>query len=94
MQTIHKYPLQVTDVQEVEIPRFGEILSVQNQNGQICVWALVDTGMPKSTRRFRIYGTGKPANINSPLVKFIGTVQVDEMEGTYVWHVFVENERI
>lgn len=94
MQTIHKYTLSVTDTQEVQIPRFAKILSVQNQNGQICVWALIDTGMPKSTRRFRIFGTGKPCNVNTPTNLFIGTVQVDEMEGTYVWHVFIEDERI
>lgn len=52
-KTIYKYPLDVTDVQEIKLPVGAEILTVQAQNGTLCLWALVDPqGIEKETYNF------------------------------------------
>lgn len=96
MKTVFKYPIDITDLQEVEMPQGARILAVQVQDemgdfvgfkpaGNPCLWALVNTEEAKKTRRlFRMYGTGKP--IDEPLesLNYIGTFQ----RGPFVWHVF------
>ena len=89
MRRIYKYELEVTDVQQVDIPMGAIILSAQNQNGQVCVWALVDPTHPPLSRTFRIYGTGNPCDVTLGKSTFIDTVQT--MGGRLVWHVFVDN---
>jgi hypothetical protein len=39
--TIWKFELEVTDLQEVVMPSGAEILSVGNQDGKLCLWAMV-----------------------------------------------------
>jgi hypothetical protein len=88
-KVIYKYPLKVTDVQEVQMPAGARVLSAQMQQqpfGEIlCVWALVETDEPNEARRFYVVGTGNPAAHVAPL-QFVGTVR-DE---PFVWHVFTE----
>lgn len=90
MQTIYKYPLDITDEQTVMIPHGSEILSAQIQGAQLCLWALVDSEATVVKHRVRIFGTGNPVTLNDELVncswKFVGTVQ----DRIFVWHVFVE----
>ena len=88
MQTIHKYPLSIIGVQDVEMPETSEILSAQNQNGQLCVWARVETDSPIIKRRFRIFGTGHPYPVVDILNKYVGSVQM--ANGALVWHVYVD----
>jgi hypothetical protein len=63
---IYKYPLRIADEQAVPMPAGARILSVQDQDGQLCVWALVDadvhadTRTPMPRRTFYIVGTGHP----------------------------------
>ena len=84
MKAIWKFPLKVEDVQAFEVPESAEILSIQNQGGQICLWAAVDTNAPKKFRTFRMYGTGHEHT--SFVGIYIGTVQKDG----FVWHIFVD----
>lgn len=85
MRTIYKYKLAVVDEQEIQIPDFAEILSVQNQNGELCLWALVNSDNKPEPWTIQIVGTGNPASgINAE--DFIGTVQ--QHDGGLVWHVF------
>jgi len=82
MITIYKYPIEVVDYQNVEMPIGAEILSAQAQKDILCLWAKVNQGVEgKSLRRFRIYGTGHEVQVDG---KFIDTVQM----GPLVWHVF------
>jgi len=82
MTTIYKYPLEVTDVQSLELPKGYEILSVGEQGGGLVMWAEVDPEQPLYQARIRIVGTGQPI---SPVDRqFIGTVQI----GMMAWHVF------
>lgn len=89
MKVIYKYRLPIADITVLTMPYDHKLLSVQNQNGEICLWALSD---PKEdefrTRTFRIFGTGNESERleNTFDMQFLGTVQT----GPYVWHVFVD----
>jgi hypothetical protein len=84
---IWKYPLKITDLQTVEMPVRGQILSAGNQGGVLTLWALVDTREPLGPRIIEIIGTGNPIE-TAPRV-FIGTVQMPP----FVWHVFDRTQR-
>ena len=85
--TIWKYPLELTDEQQFRMPVGAKPLSVATQNGQLCLWALVDPSpyAPKETRRFYLRGTGHPMD-DAVDAAFIGTVMMHG--GTLVFHVF------
>ena len=87
--TIHKYPLRVTDTQEIPMPFGAEILCVQVQHGTPCLWAIVKPSKlnPLQPKTIEVYGTGhdmpQDMGINR---KYIGTFQMNS--GSLVFHVF------
>jgi hypothetical protein len=82
---IYKYEIPVQSTFELVLPRPSIILSVQEQNGKICLWALVDSNTKETEiRRIHIVGTGYKFPLTS--LQFIATVQL----GVYVWHIFEE----
>ena len=82
---IWKFALEVTDTQRVFMPHSAEILSAANQNGQVCIWAMVNPDHPQQERVIEIIGTGNPFAAGSGIKrKFIGTV----VANPFVWHVF------
>lgn len=83
-KSIWKVPLEVTDEQEIALPRGARILCVQVQMGVACLWAHVNVNAPKVTRRIVIVGTGNAAPDSA--AGYIGTFQLHG-----VWHVF-ENQ--
>jgi hypothetical protein len=85
MKAIWKYPLVITDQQEIRMPKGAEIISVQRQGEEICLWALVAAGQEIESRLILIFGTGHPIPDNLP-GRFIGTVQ--HAGGRPVWHIF------
>lgn len=83
MKRIWKYPLEMSEVQYVEMPHGARILSAGLQGETICLWALVEPdNTPYRNMRIEIRGTGHPVNVIAS--DFVGTVQI----GVYVWHVF------
>ncbi len=73
-------------MQTILVPNNFEILSAANQDGNLCLWLLVDsTASADKVLYIEIIGTGNPV-LNEMGVgrKFIGTVIV----GPFVWHVF------
>jgi len=86
MQQIWKYPLALTDLQLISMPEKAEILSVADQDGTLCLWAMVDPNALRSeVRAIEIIGTGNP--ISTPIGYarlFIGTAVMRP----FVWHVF------
>jgi hypothetical protein len=89
MKAIWKYPLGITDIQTVSMPKGAEILTVQIQLGGVCLWAMVDPEAPKEDRIIITYGTGHP--IDSPhLLRYIGTYQIPER--VLVFHVFEKQD--
>lgn len=83
MNEVWKYILTVgEDGGLVEMPKDAIILSAGNQDGKICVWAIVDPKVERVTRQFRVIGTGWP--VTGYRGTFIGTAIMDP----FVWHVF------
>jgi len=87
MITIHKFKLELIQIQEVVSPPM-EFLSVQYQNNDITVWAVVDTDIEESKTTFKIVGTGRPFPDRNSW-HYVGTVQQD----TFVWHIFSKRNR-
>lgn len=70
----------------LRMPAGAEILCVQPQHEDICMWARVHPDSELETRRFRVFGTGHPMDEGQR--KYLGTAQV--WNGRFVWHVFEE----
>ena len=85
MKKIFKFPLQVSDLQKISIPKDSTLLTVQVQKGVPCLWALVDTDKETEERFIRIIGTGNLIPENT--LRYIGTFQVIE-NNWFVGHVF------
>ncbi len=83
---IWKYQLQIIDMQTILVPPDFEILSVGNQNGNLCLWLLVDSKAPADeVLHIEIIGTGNHIYDDMGVErKFIGTV----IARPFVWHVF------
>lgn len=82
MKTIHKYPLDVVDSQEVIMPTNSRILTVQVQQDTPCLWAEVDTTLESTARVIVTRGTGHPLSEN---MVYLGSYQL--REGALVFHV-------
>lgn len=88
MEKIFKYPIGITDKQNLLIPGGAKILTVQVQNGAPFIWAMVDPEAPTEEIAIRVHGTGHPICDSSNL-EYIGTFQ--SMYGVnLVFHVFKE----
>lgn len=85
MIAVYKYEFAVANEVDVEMPSGAEVVAVGSQDtNHICLWAIVDTDKPVTTRKFQVCGTGHPLDSVGP---YIGTV----FDGPYVWHVFGAN---
>ena len=84
MKTIWKYQIQTTDYQDIEMPIEAQILTVQVQNGEPCLWALIDPDQKRGIRQIRIIGTGHI--IDNSIDEYLGTYQL--RDGALVFHVF------
>lgn len=85
MTTIFKFPLHILAEQIIELPKDAQILSVQTQQGQPAIWAIVDPSRPTVPTRIRMYGTGH--TVDKDIVRFLGTVQ--QLDGQLIWHFFL-----
>jgi len=85
MKTIYKYPLQVTDDQDLFLPKGAVILSVIVQQNVLVLYAGVDNSEKiEERRKIKIFGTGNPVYYEQGKLRFIASVQ----QGVFVWHVF------
>jgi len=82
MRTIFKYPLNVTDTQELWLPKGSQILDVQRQDTKIMLWAEIDPHAISEVHTIEFHGTGNP--IEKGERKYIATVQHYGL----VWHVY------
>ena len=88
MQVVYKYIVGTPNTNQVlfqmTLPVGAQVLTVQNQGANTCMWVLQDLkGNQFQERRFVIVGTGQPVAEN---YKYIGTIQ--EMGGALIWHYF------
>jgi hypothetical protein len=70
----------------VYMPEQYELLDIQNQDGTVCLWAVVDNMAPKVAHVFRVLGTGFGDEILENGSKYLRTVQHREIG--FVWHIF------
>jgi len=89
MITIYKYPLYPSPgIQEIKMPNAKVISAGIDGNGQICIWAEVDTTEKNEViRNFWCVGTGWDISeiFHFKKIIFIGTVV--DIEGL-VWHIY------
>lgn len=83
MNAIWKYTLDKLD-KRLDIPASAKILAVHEQRGEICLWATVDPGMDRESRRFLVIGTGH--DMPEGQLDFVGTVGLNDW--ALVFHVF------
>ncbi|MGI8639230.1 MAG: DUF7352 domain-containing protein [Pyrinomonadaceae bacterium] len=87
MKTIYKYNLQVTDKQQIELPKEAKILCVQVQHGEPQLWAEIDTAATLEARMIEIFGTGHPISQEiGQSRRYISTFQIDN--GAFVFHAY------
>jgi hypothetical protein len=89
MRTIYKYPLNLTDTQQIKLPKLAECLTVQMQQGHPCMWAIVDPAQPTEVLTVHLVGTGHPVPSKVGALQYLGTVQ----DAGFVWHFFLEGRR-
>lgn len=86
MKAIWKFQLR-NAYPRVAMPQGAEILSAHEQNGEICLWAMVNPDAPFVDRNFVILGTGEESSSEfAAQLKFIGTTLINS--GRFVFHVF------
>jgi hypothetical protein len=92
MKTIYKYEIKA-GLNIIDMPYSAEILTVQTQEKNSYIWALVDTEHPNEARSFFTFGTGwdmekELANHNKVIkpYKYIGTFQLPDFG--LVFHLY------
>ena len=89
---IYKYALDRPDntygAIEVKTEDILSILYVDEQDGLICVWAVVNPESTKSTKIFYVIGTGQ--HIPRGTVEHIGSVK----QRSFIWHIFRDVDQL
>lgn len=83
MNAVWKYTLQ-GPVTMLEMPLGAKVLSLQVQDNQPQIWALVDPAQFKVKRTFLAVPTG--GEFESAGMKYVGTFQINN--GSLVFHIF------
>lgn len=93
MLTVYKYPLSISDYTLVPVSPEARLLTVQLQNGQPQLWALVDPLVESSSitggsprRAVHFVGTGRRAPHGIETMQYLGTIQLNG--GDLVLHAF------
>lgn len=86
MLTVYKYPFDINDYFELDLPEGAMILKLDMQFEKPVLWALVDPSRPLIRRTFRLAGTGHPIKESFDQLFFHGTFSM--MGGSLIWHVF------
>ena len=83
MKMIWKFPFELNGDVEIQMPEGALVIHVGEQYWRPCIWAIVETANPLTTRRFRLIGTGNSlSGVNDE--QYIGTV----VRLTDVLHIF------
>jgi hypothetical protein len=90
MKTIWKYELEPSfNLISKFMPAGAKVLSVDSQDGNIFLWAEIDTDYIATKERFfKVVGTGWNYEENAGIT-FIGSVKIEQTTlGTLIFHVF------
>lgn len=89
MKAVWKFPIEATETQSISMPRDAQLLHVDVQGtgigAQPCLWALVDTDLPRVARLLGTVGTGHESG------RIFGMPHVGSFllgHGELVFHVF------
>lgn len=85
-QIIFKYPINYVIDQTVALPKDSHILRVEEQDGQVCIWAMLDVqneAGSKENRHILMVGTGQ--SFADDYMIYLGTVF---SSSGLVWHFF------
>ena len=87
MKAIWKYTLSGSYEQIVQLPENAQILTVQVQNDEMCLWAMINPGQSHrvENRTICIVPTGLVIQDTNGLA-YISTVQM--AQGKMVFHIF------
>lgn len=86
---IWKYKFSIWDEMSIEMPKGAIIISIQIQNGQTVLWAIVNPDeKEKELRRFRCFPTGSEFDLlpDEDCLTFLSTIQL--AGGDFVIHCF------
>lgn len=85
---IYKYKAPIKNEFVLDLPEFAQVLTVQVQYGEACIWAAVDLSAPVKPRTFHWAGTGE----DTPTGQYVGTVQFNcpNSFNNLVYHLFEE----
>lgn len=87
IKTIYKYELTLKDRQCIEMPEDWSFLTIQTQNNEPVLWAMVnpDIRRKKTTVFIEMFGTGNPIpEKDTRNLVYLATIQM----GILVWHFF------
>ena len=82
MRKVFKYPVPLTDAQEIALPIGAKFLDLQVQHGALMMWCEIDDTQPLVGCTLFYVGTGQPIYHNA--VHYLATVQT----GAFVWHLY------
>jgi hypothetical protein len=82
---IWKFPFEIDDSVEIEMPLGARVLYVDQQHGRPCLWAACESDQPLHRRRFYVRGTGHSLGV-AQYSGYVGSFQM--LDGALVWHVF------
>lgn len=80
---VWKWEIGIDNEQYLAMPLGAELLDVQVQAGEPCLWALIDPEAATVKRCIQTRGTGHLAEGMGP---YVGTYQL--MQGDLIFHVF------
>jgi hypothetical protein len=105
IKKIFKYPIKVINEQSIKLPCGFKILTIQVQNDNPCIWALVDPEQRTINVKVNTYATGESIDAeewglheyelhgHKYISKtYIGTYQLSG--GVLVFHVFLDEPQI
>jgi hypothetical protein len=85
--TIWKYTLNAGTVNNIDMPLGAEVLSVETQEDDIVLYALVNSKEESQQQmEVRAYGTGHDIDVNLSDYNFLGTAKL--YSGSLMFHVF------
>lgn len=89
MRAVFKYSLAVVAEQTLSLPADAKLLHVDQQSGDLQLWALIDPQLPQDRTTYRtimIVGTGHMTDIPENRLKYINTFMIND--GVFVFHAF------
>lgn len=87
MKTVWKFPLDITDDQDIKCPAESVPLFVGQQNDQPALWMLVESAEREVQRHVSIHGTGHDTKGTPYLLQYVGSFIVHD--GAFVGHVWL-----